>query len=793
MINLKLSVRNILKEKRTSLLNLLGLSMGFTFAILILLYTHREFTYDSFHSHADRICYPEFSFENIDGTIQISRNLSLNDFEAIKETVAGIENISFLNYSYFDWDNGAWIEFENQKLNLERMAFSDGNFNNVFSFDVKLGDLNKALEDPNSIVLTESISKKIFNTKNPIGQTVKLNNHIFQVRAVLSDIPQNSSIWFSSLVSYKASQRLLGRPPPIDDSSYHPFLLLQKNVNTESVRRSFEEYFLSTLTNEGLIYFKESSFHLSFIPLKESYFHDPTPYDPLKHGNRTLTFVILFIGVLLLSLAIINFINLSIAGSIKWTKNQAVQKVLGSGLNNELKQLILKSTMLSFGAFAISIMFIQLIVPFFNQLIDYPLNLAGYLNIRVISVLLLLVLCVGLISGMIPGLLFRKLSVLNLMKGDITKGITKGRIWKNLLIFQLVISIALISGSLIIYKQVMFSLNKDLGMTTKNRIVVPVWKLEKDKKAFIDKVEDNPVTVAHCLSSTYLNTFNKWSGDLTVDGENKDVLYHIIHANEDLVPTLGLNVVDGRNFLSNENSDVGSYILNESAKKSFGILNIEDASINGYPIIGVVNDFNIKSIHYPIEPVAIWKTNQKRTGNLTISFTATSKQEVSAYMAFLKDTWQDIDADVPFEYEFLDDRLRHMYNKEISLMKAVLSFSALAIFISCLGLLGLISFITEIRTKEIGIRKVNGAKISEILTMLNRDFAKWVAIAFVIAVPIAWYAMTKWLENFAYKTALSWWIFALAGVLAMGIALLTVSWQSWRAATRNPVEALRYE
>jgi putative ABC transport system permease protein len=322
---------------------------------------------------------------------------------------------------------------------------------------------------------------------------------------------------------------------------------------------------------------------------------------------------------------------------------------------------------------------------------------------------------------------------------------------------------------------------------------LPVHKLGDTKNAYLELVKGNSQTKGYTLSSSYLNTFNQWGGMLNEKGVEKEISYFVIQANAEFLNTTGIRLVEGRNFENENTSFSKSCLINEATVKQYGIADPLSAQISGNAVVGVVKDFHIQSLHNQIGPVVILNSPQNKTGLATIKFRATNSAQVGDFLAFLKTNWEKFAADLPFEYEFIDQRLRNMYDKEERLMKVFSSFSVLAIIIACLGLFGLISFLSETKIKEIGIRKINGAKVSEVLVLLNRDFVKWVAIAFVIATPIAYYAMNKWLESFAYKTGLSWWVFALAGLLALGIALLTVSWQSWKAATRNPVEALRYE
>jgi putative ABC transport system permease protein len=425
-------------------------------------------------------------------------------------------------------------------------------------------------------------------------------------------------------------------------------------------------------------------------------------------------------------------------------------------------------------------------------MIDNPIYSKQLFQSGFISLLALVVIFTGSVSGIFPALAATRRSSLLKIKSN-NQTLNKSTKWKYLVVFQMVISIGLISGTISIMKQMHFAKNIDMGFNIENVVTLPVSKLGSKMNVYLESINNNPKTEAWALSSTYLNTFNLWGGKLNDGVQEKEISYYVILANADFLHATGIQLTRGRNFEKESAIDANSCIIIETAVKQYGLTDPLSAKISGCPIVGVVNDFHIQSLHYKIGPIVIYNSPLKKTGLATIHFKAGSNVPSSSYITFLKTSWEGLGTDNPFEYEFLDQRLQNMYEKDERLMNAFLSFSILAIIIAALGLYGLISSMAETKVKEIGIRKVNGARVSEILVILNKDFIILVTIAFVIAFPISWYILHKWLQNFAYKTELSWWIFGLSGILALGIALLTVSWQSWRAATRNPVEALRYE
>ena len=786
---LKIIFRNLRKQRKFSILNILGLSIGFTFISLITLFVMREVSYDRFHKKSDSIYRMEILLKNEDGTIQKGENITIDQVRALKAKLPGVRNITFLNYSYFDWDQGAWLKEGEKSFQLHRMAFSNAAFADVFSFPVIAGDLKQALEDPYGMVLSESNARKIFGGQNPVGKDVLLNNHPVTIKAVIDANSFHSSIPFDGLISYQAAKYFTGHI--IDDFSNRPFFEINPKANIEELAEVGKNIFLKDFPEEQQDSLA-NKVDVNFFPLTESYFKKGEPFDPLKHGSRILVGVILTVGILILVLAVINYINLSFAGSFKRHKELAVRRISGSGRKNLVIQFLFEGILISLIAAVISLFISGVSLPWFNRMIDYPLNSVNFLNHGFLIFFITLVLVTGSVSGILPALWTTRVSSINLLKGN-SRNTNKFTVWKYLVLFQMFISIALIIATISIARQVHFANTMDMGFNVNRVITIPVNKLGNKMNVFLNEVNNNPQTQACALSSVYLNTFNQWGGELNDGGQEKQISYFVIHANADFLKTTDIHLVMGRNFEKGNTSDINSCLINETAVSQLGIKNPLSATISGRPILGVVKDFHIQSLHYKIGPIVIFNDPERMTGMASIRFLADNNRQISNYLSFLKTSWKNLSPNNPFEYEFLDQRLKSMYEKDERLMKAFSSFSILAIVVACLGLFGLISFISETKIKEIGIRKVNGAKVSEILTMLNKDFVKWVVVAFVVATPVAYYVMHKWLENFAYKTTLSWWVFALAGLLALGIAMLTVSFQSWRTATKNPVEALRYE
>jgi putative ABC transport system permease protein len=776
-------------QRKFTLLNIIGLSIGFTFLSLITLFVIREFSYDRFHSKADSIYMIELDVKNDDGTIDKGKHISINQVEAFKTQIPGVSNITFLNYSYFDWDNGAWIKYNNNEYQLHRMAFTNSVLGDIFSFRTIDGNLKEALNDPGSLVLTEDNAKRIFGKEDPIGKSVLLNNHPVIIKAIIESNPFQSSIRFDGLINYKAAQYFTGYI--IDDYSNIPFFEIDQKANLQSIEDGAKEIFLQSVPkgNKTLL---QDKLNVNFVLLKNSYFTKGDAFDPMLHGNKTLVSVILIIGILILTLAVINYINLSYAGSFRQQKELSIRRIFGASRTSLIMSFLTGSVLICLFAFVLSLFISEFPLPWFNMMIENPLYSKQLYQAGFILFLALGAIITGLVSGFFPALAATRRTPLPKNK-NYNQSINKSTKWKYLVVFQMVISIGLISGTISIMKQMYFAENIDMGLNIKNVVTIPVSKLGSKMNVYLESINNHPETEAWALSSTYLNTFNLWGGKVNDGVQERDITYNVIHANDAFLKATGIQLTRGRNFEKGSANDSNSCIINETAMKQFGLTDPLSAKISGHSIVGVVNDFHIQSLHYKVGPVVIYNGTLLYTELATIHFKTDNNIQTSNYITFLKTNWESLVPELPFEFEFLDHRLQNMYEKDERLMNAISSFSILAIIIASLGLFGLISSMAESKVKEIGIRKVNGARISEILFMLNKDFIILVTIAFAIAVPFSWYTMYKWLQNFAYKTELSWWIFGLAGIIALGIALLTVSWQSWRAATRNPVDALRYE
>ncbi|WP_372648578.1 ABC transporter permease [Draconibacterium sp.] len=786
-LNFRLAFRNIFRNKLHSSINILGFAVGIAVFMLIVRYVNHQFSFDGFHSQNKNIY-----------KIHLGDNKSLPPATAqfLKDNISGIEDVVRLD-EWFGGGSKGYLKNENVTFRTSDLLFTDSSFFNFFDFELLYGETKQALSTPNSIILSESLSKKIFGNVNPTGKQIEYLSdypsatYSFTIQGVIADNPDNSSIQYNGLISMSTIEFHHIRNGNIGEDwsnwGFGTFVKLQNpeiatQINSESPK--FWTDFVAERWKASKDSPRAQDYKLTFVPLEDVHFMSGT--------KRSSVYLIFLIGLIILLIAIINYINLSIAISTSRVKEIGIRKVIGAGKGSLFREFIAESIVVTSISAVLAVLIMYVVHPYlydftgFNVIVEHG---------KIFGALLLFtggLIFIGYVSGIYPAWFLTNVAPVQSLKNEFNKG-KKGNALKHILItLQFVVSIFLLISVITISKQVNFINTKELGFDKEHIVYLSGGaNLNQTYQSFREALLKNPtiqnVARTNGTFAGHLNIGSKHK----VNGEYRN--YKATTVDADFIETFGIELIEGRNFFrSNKNDQKNSVLVNESfvsemeldepigSKVTF----LEEEVI----IIGVVKDFYISSLHQEIQPSLLSNMPWNVCVNIKIS-----ESDIQNTIATIERTWKEFLPDVPFEYHFLDENFDDLYKAEVELSLLIRVFSILAVFIACLGLFGLISYSSVQRKKEIGVRKINGAKVIEVITLLNRDFIKWVAIAFVVACPIAWYAMHKWLENFAYKTTLSWWIFALAGVLALGIALLTVSWQSWRAATRNPVEALRYE
>ncbi|MFV0268156.1 MAG: FtsX-like permease family protein [Draconibacterium sp.] len=757
------------KNKLYSFVTIAGFAVSLTFVLLLSVYIKQELSVDRFHTNKDRI----YRLYRENGA-----QFSPPTGERIKNQLPEVES-----YTRIAEMTGSAEFVDNKKL-IANYLLADSAFFTMFSFHLLKGDPHHVLETKDKAVLSASFARKIFGNENPIGQSFSLEDTPFVISGVIEDMSQKTMFEkFDIIVPFDKLAEFWDYPQLLttnNNSSFSVYFLAKEGtdlpVKAPVVFEEFKKNYW--MYNSGFA--KE----LKFEPLADIYFSNSMGR-AIRQNNRNTVFMFGGIAVLILLIAIINYINLTVAQTGNRSREIAIKKLIGSSKGSLLAQQISESVVLSIVAACFAGMLALLAEPFFNQQMDTDLNLAGQFNASVLAVSFAVIVLTGFISGIVPALVINRFNPIEVVKGSFSFK-SRANYSKILIGFQYVVAIVLLVSTLAVNRQSEFMQNYNMGFATNNLFWMDNTIEATQKAAFRSELMSVPgvEAVTYCRG-------------MPVDGGNnqsftyndKPVSFQEFMGDSLYLKTFGFKVKN----TTVAYSKAGVWINREAIKTLD--LGEEPETIRYYdkevPILGIVEDFNFTSLHTQVGPAIIRQLDEKDyPWSIVVKVSGANLVET---VRRIKEKQATFTGGKPMESGFVDSSVDLWYTTEVRQSKLIAAFSLLSIIISSMGIFAMSLYYIQQKIKEIGIRKVNGAKISEILAMLNRNFIKWVAIAFVIATPIAYYAIHKWLENFAYKTNLSWWIFALAGVLALGIALLTVSWQSWRAATRNPVEALRYE
>lgn len=778
---LKIAIRNIRTNKKFSIINIAGFAFAISICMAISLFLIKEHSYDSYHEHADQIVRLIDTKDHSSLIDYRVKNILLNNYSEI-------ENVCLVLRVNFPIE----IKSGDRGFYMNDIMSVDNNFFEIFSISFESGKSSNPFTDIQSAVITQSLAKTIFGTENPLGKDLLIMGSFpVTITAIIKDFPDNSSISAGLLVNAENENfkfnKWIGNSN--DLSTYRwPFtiyLQLKENINPDQ---------LVAKINVNIDRLKPYNEKIGFLKLKDIYLHDLTSGSETKQGNPSLLKLLTGIALIILMLAVINYVNLTIAQQNKRNKETAVRKTTGAIRNNILYQFLSESVIVIFLAFFLGILLVWMLIPFYQTIFNTTTDINILFRFPYLIILPATILIIGLISGTGPAIVLAGISPVRILSGSVISAGKKNYLRNALTVFQFVTSIILIFCVIIVQRQIQFVKHKNPGFNKELllRLDLPNIQGNDAQKAMVLLDEFRKSPYIKSLSATCgVPGEIRMSMGSNMENTTKNMSVPCLLVDTSFLETFGLKVIRGRNLGPGDYDKV--CMINEAAYKYFDFENLDNKRFNnfgGFDIVGVVNDFHYSSLHKTIGPVCIMFTTKSRSTNITVRFAGKS---AGPGMDFIKNTWQKILPGYPLKYQFYDEWFDSMYRSEEYFARTISLFALLAVVISCIGILGLAIFSSERRTKEIGIRKINGARISEILVMLNREFIILVTIAYLIAVPIAWYSMHKWLQTFAYKTKLSWWIFVLAGILALIIALLTVSWQSWRAATRNPVEALRYE
>ncbi|MFC0875259.1 ABC transporter permease [Saccharicrinis sp. FJH2] len=783
IVQLKLLLRNLKRNKLHSLINVIGFALGIAAFIVIVLFANSQFSFDGFHSNQNKI-YKLY--------LGNSGGIPAPVINQLKDKFPDIED----GLRYTDWYGGGedgYITTNNTLFKCTDLLFADESFFDFFDFKSLEGDVKTALQHPNSILLSESMAKKLFGDNNPVGQPIAYKSkgqnieYSLTVTGVIKDAPFNSSIQYNGIVSMNtivANNIRRGRLE--SDWGNWGFNTFIKATNLESIKSDIEDFWAQSVKERLDIDINSEvgkEYQLSFVPLKQIHFHNT--------NKRSLLYVLLFIGFVILAIAIVNYVNLSITLFNSRVKEVGVKKIVGSGRSGLFWLFINESVLITLISSLLAVLLIFVLHPVFSHISGMENILDHKVTIPIIMFFLLGIIFIGTISGIYPAVYLTSLKPMSAFRNEVWKSKRRVGVKYSLVVFQFAVSIALIVSVLVISGQLKFMQSQKLGFSPEQIIYFTQSnEINKHYDSFKQALTSNPGIESVCRTNHHMGMELNMTTRYKINGKYKT--YYATTIDPDFIKTMGIELLSGRNISWKNQADRERILINEKFAKDFELDNPIGTKIDFFDhdmeIVGVIKNFHNNSLQHEIKPCIYCNLDWNSCINVRVS-----TQNIEGSITAIKKTWQQFSPGIPFEYSFLNKTFDKLYRSEKEFGILMKAFSILAICIACLGLFGLISYSTLQRSKEIGIRKVNGAKITEVMTMLNKDVVKWVALAFLIATPVAYYAMNKWLENFAYKTNLSWWIFALSGFLALGIALLTVSFQSWKAATRNPVEALRYE
>jgi putative ABC transport system permease protein len=801
----KIAWRNLWRNKGFSALNIFGLAIGIATCLVILLFVQNELSFDRFNKNAERIVRVYFRGTMRGGIINESTVMPptaqtlKNDYPEVKEATR-----------IRDYGRPKLLVGD-KTFKEQAFAFVDPNFFKVFTLPLLQGDPNTALLQPNTVIVTREVAKKYFGTDDVLGKVMSFkdgNNPPCKITGVMDKMPENAHFHFDILAS------MTGFPDAKStswmQSEFYTYLLLQPGSDYKKLEAKLpqvvEKYMgPQILQAMGMSYtkFREAgnAIGLYLQPLTDIHLHSDFAYDLSAAGDIRYVYIFSAIALFMLLIACINFMNLSTASASKRAREVGIRKVLGSLKFELVRQFLVESVLLTAIALVIGVGLLYLALPVFNDLSGKDLQLNFFENPWLLPVLLLFGILVGVLAGSYPAFFLSTFKPVAVLKGKFVAGKKNISLRSGLVVFQFFISISLIVSTAVVYRQLSYIQHKKLGYDKEQVLLLPEsWLLGNKQAYFRDQLLKDP-RVVNVSTSPYLPAGPSYNNNFFVYPGNQPTqrlktLRYDVDAN--YIPTLGIEMLTGRNFSKDFQTDSSGAILNETAAKMLGwypdatgqsISHSDNTGkVSTLHVIGVVKDFHFKSLHQKITPlVMVMGSNE---GTIIVK---TRPTDIAGLLASTKKLWNATTKEEPFSYSFLDDRFKATYQAEQKVGKILGIFSGLTILVACLGLFGLATFTAEQRTKEIGIRKVLGASVAGVVALLSKDFLKLVFVAFILASPIAWYVMNRWLQDFAYRTNISIWVFVVAIVLAVIITIVTISYQAIKAALANPVQSLRTE
>ncbi len=798
--------RNFIRNKFYTLINILGLTIGLAAFIFILLFIRDELTYDRYNKKYERIHRLESNF-NIAGKHEKFAIVPIPMGPAFQLEFPEVKTFTRLTNA-----GNVLIRYDDHEYYEKDFYFADSTVFDVFTYEFLLGEPENALTKPNTIVITEKVARKYFGKNNPLGEFLETGSGTsYNITAVIKDLPTNSHLKFDALLSAVTMAQNVGvedfnsmEPIRFWNIGVYTYILLHKNTGIQSIYDKFPPFYEKYMKPVGDQI--NASFDLLTTPLAQTHFSSGLSAD-LPTGNLIYIYIFSAVAVFILLLAAINYMNMATARSTKRAREVGMRKVVGAYKSQLIRQFIGESMLLAIFSFIIAIIAVYFLLPDFNNITGKSLNFNMILDPAVLIMILLVIILIGIVSGSYPAFFLSSFKPVSVLKGTLTRsGRKSGFLRKVLVVIQFFIAIVMIIATIAVSGQLKYLRNKNLGFDKENVIV-----LQLQDSTFRSKVESfkkelllNP-NITGVSNSTGIPGTITWIQVMYVEKEEKMTESALILAqvDYDFIDVMGMEIINGRNFDEKMGTDQReAVIINETGAKVLGWeenpvgkkidyeIDLEGNIGRPMKVIGVINDFHFRSLHNKVEPVILFISEVPRYF-LSIKIEGNNTRET---LDFIEEKWNDFGAKRPFDYEFMDQRMDEMYDAEVKLGLIFRIATILTIFIALLGLLGLSSFTAEQRTKEIGIRKILGASVSNILKSLYKEFIILILIAFILAVPVAWWRIDIWMNtSFIYHATLQWTTFLIAGLLALVIGFITISYHIIRAASENPVDAINYE
>jgi putative ABC transport system permease protein len=801
----KIALRNLRTNKVFSFINIFGLAIGLTCFMLIAVFVYNELSYDKYPADAKNI-YRVLVSSTGNGSVVVYPNVDVAVGKGIKNAFPEVKSFARLTTA------SDFIKYEDKEFKEEHLAFADSNFLQMFSIPLIEGNATDALVQPNSIVISKAFAKKYFGTGDAMGKTLAIGTRGagYKVTGIIDKVPGNSHFHFDAFLSLSTFHIV---NETWGNIGFYTYLLLNKNADVKKLEAEFPALVAKNVVPEvqhdmGVSLAEAqkavNTFVFSLQPLTDIHLSSNTKYELEPNGDIQYVYIFSALAIFILLLACVNFTNLSTARAAKRAREVGIRKVLGSVKKQLIFQFLSESVLLTFFAMLCAFALIFLLLPYFNQLANKNISYSFFMDYRLILLMFFLSLFVGMLAGIYPAFFLSGLNTIRVLKGSASaQGSQKKLLRSGLIVFQFFVSTALIIATIIVYRQLHFMQNEKLGYDKEQVLYIQDTQLLglRDVRSAFKQTLLQDSRIAGVSIGTNVPGNPNMDGTQIYPKDKKanenDVEIHgnIFHVDYDYISTLGIHIAQGRNFTKDYSTDSFAVVINEAAVRDLGWSGtnpigktIITSGQHEYKVIGVTTDFHYASLKQKIAPLMMMLSYPG--AGLIVRIKTT---DVHGLLADIKKQWDKLNANAPFSFYFLDDNFAKLYASEQRTQQIFSSFAIIAIIIASLGLFGLSAFVIEQRTKEIGIRKVLGASVRQVLLLISKEFLLLVLIAFIIAIPVTWWTMHIWLQDFAYRIHINAWIFAIAGIVAILIALITISLQAIKAAVANPVKSLRTE